>query len=141
MHTYWRIYKWLSLTHTPLNLCLNSAQFGSNNYGTSKATIEEQTAKGKVVVLDIEMEGVKQVKKSSISARYVFISPPSEEELEKRLRGRGTENEDSVNQRLNRAKEELAWSKTEKFDKVLVNDDLEKTFKELDEFVYEMPAQ
>lgn len=141
MHTYWRIYKWLSLTHTPLNLCFNSAQFGSNNYGTSKATIEEQTAKGKVVVLDIEMEGVKQVKKSSISARYVFISPPSEEELEKRLRGRGTENEDSVNQRLNRAKEELAWSKTEKFDKVLVNDDLEKTFKELDEFVYEMPAQ
>ncbi|KAI6381493.1 hypothetical protein MCOR25_001186 [Pyricularia grisea] len=117
------------------------AQFGSNNYGTSKATIEEQTAKGKVVVLDIEMEGVKQVKKSSISARYVFISPPSEEELEKRLRGRGTENEDSVNQRLSRAKEELAWSKTEKFDKVLVNDDLEKTFKELDEFVYQTPSQ
>lgn len=87
------------------------------------------------------MEGVKQVKKSSISARYVFISPPSEEELEKRLRGRGTENEDSVNQRLSRAKEELAWSKTEKFDKVLVNDDLEKTFKELDEFVYQTPSQ
>ncbi|KAL8365257.1 hypothetical protein RB595_004182 [Gaeumannomyces hyphopodioides] len=115
------------------------AQFGSNNYGTSKATIEEQTAKGQVVVLDIEMEGVKQVKKSSIEARYVFVSPPSEAELEKRLRGRGTESEDSVQQRLARAKEELAWSKTTEFDRVLVNDDLEKTFAELDEFVYSAP--
>lgn len=124
---------------TFLFLSARSAQFGSNNYGTSKATIEEQTAKGQVVVLDIEMEGVKQVKKSSIEARYVFISPPSEAELEKRLRGRGTESEDSVQQRLARAKEELAWSKTTEFDRVLVNDDLEKTFAELDEFVYSAP--
>ncbi|KAM5381139.1 hypothetical protein ACJZ2D_003055 [Fusarium nematophilum] len=112
------------------------AQFGSNLYGTSKVTIEEQTAKGKVVVLDIEMEGVKQVKASSIDARYVFVSPPSNEELEKRLRGRGTETEASVQQRLGRARDELAWAETAEFDKILVNDDLEKTYQELDSFVY-----
>ncbi|KAJ4168108.1 guanylate kinase [Fusarium falciforme] len=113
------------------------AQFGSNLYGTSKATIEEQTAKGRVVVLDIEMEGVKQVKASSIDARYVFVAPPDNEELEKRLRGRGTETEDSIQQRLARAKDELAWAESAKFDKILVNDDLEKTYDELDAFVYE----
>ncbi len=85
-------------------------------------TIADQSAKGRVVVLDIEMEvrlghipvggwagqkrggrgakqqrqGVKQIKKSDISARYVFIAPPSEEILEERLRGRGTENEKSI---------------------------------------------
>ncbi|KAF4441746.1 guanylate kinase [Fusarium acutatum] len=114
------------------------AQFGSNLYGTSKATIEEQTAKGKVVVLDIEMEGVKQVKASSIDARYVFVSPPDTEELEKRLRGRGTETEESIQQRLTRAQDELAWAKNAEFDKILVNDDLEKTYQELDAFVYNM---
>ncbi|KAG8355208.1 hypothetical protein FVEN_g6980 [Fusarium venenatum] len=112
------------------------AQFGSNLYGTSKATIEEQTAKGKVVVLDIEMEGVKQVKASTIDARYVFVSPPDTEELEKRLRGRGTETEESIQQRLTRAQDELAWARSAEFDKILVNDDLEKTYQELDAFVY-----
>lgn len=66
-----------------------------------------------IVVLDIEMEGVKQVKKSAIKARYVFIAPPSEEELEKRLRGRGTETEESIQKRLAQAKLELEFAKTE----------------------------
>jgi guanylate kinase len=83
------------------------------------------------------MEGVKQVKASSIDARYVFVAPPDNEELEKRLRGRGTETEDSIQQRLARAKDELAWAESAKFDKILVNDDLEKTYDELDAFVYE----
>lgn len=80
------------------------AQFGGNCYGTSKGTIAEQTSKGKVVVLDIEMEGVKQIKQSGMEARYIFVAPPSEEELERRLRGRGTEKEESVLKRLNQAK-------------------------------------
>lgn len=80
------------------------AKFGGNRYGTSKSTIREQGEKGKVVVLDIEMEGVKQIKASSIPARFVFVAPPSEEELEKRLRGRGTEKEESIQKRLAQAK-------------------------------------
>jgi guanylate kinase len=118
----------------------DSAQFGSNLYGTSKATIEEQTAKGKVVVLDIEMEGVKQIKASGIRARYVFIAPPSAAELEKRLRGRGTESEKSVQDRLEKAKVELAFAETGVHDKIIVNEDLEKAYKELKDFVYAPPT-
>lgn len=83
------------------------------------------------------MEGVKQVKRSDIKARYVFISPPSEEELERRLRGRGTEKEESVQKRLAQAKLELEFARTGGVhDKIIVNDDLEKAYKELEDFVY-----
>ncbi|EOO00461.1 putative guanylate kinase protein [Phaeoacremonium minimum UCRPA7] len=117
------------------------AKFGRNRYGTSKMTIEEQSAKGRVVVLDIEMEGVKQIKQSNFPARYVFVAPPSEEELEKRLRGRGTEKEESVQERLAQAKIELEYSKTPGVhDIIIVNDNLEKAYKELEDFVY-TPSQ
>ncbi|KAK0715573.1 guanylate kinase [Lasiosphaeris hirsuta] len=119
---------------------VESAQFGDNFYGTSKATIEEQTRKGKVVVLDIEMEGVKQIKASGFDARYVFIAPPSFEELEKRLRGRGTDKEESILKRLAQAKLELEFSKTPGVhDKIIVNTDLEKAYEELVGFVYAEP--
>lgn len=80
------------------------AKFGGNRYGTSKMTIREQGDKGKVVVLDIEMEGVKQIKQSNIPARFVFVAPPNEEELERRLRGRATDKEESIQKRLAQAK-------------------------------------
>lgn len=99
-------------------------------------TIDTQTAKGQVVVLDIEMEGVKQVKASSIDARYVFVKPPSMEELEKRLRGRGTEKEESIQKRLAQAKKELEYAETGAHDVVIVNEDLETAYKELEDFVY-----
>jgi guanylate kinase len=123
----------------PYVLC-NSAQFGDNFYGTSKATIEEQSAKGRLVVLDIEMEGVKQIKTSKIPARYVFIAPPSETELEKRLRGRGTETEKSIQARLEQAKAELAFAETGVHDKIIVNDDVDEAYKELEDFVYAPPT-
>jgi len=116
---------------------VENAQFGDNLYGTSKATIEEQTAKGKTVVLDIEVEGVKQIQASGFPARYVFIAPPSEAELEKRLRGRGTEKEDSIQKRLNQAKVELEYAKVPGVhDRVIVNNDLETAYKELEEFIF-----
>lgn len=115
---------------------VESAQFGSNFYGTSKATIAEQSARGRVVVLDIEMEGVKQVQRSDIAARYVFVAPPSMEELESRLRGRGTESEDSIQQRLAQARVELEFGQSGAFDKVIVNDDLDAAYGELDRWVY-----
>ncbi|KAK8086525.1 guanylate kinase [Apiospora phragmitis] len=113
------------------------AKFGSNRYGTSKKTIEEQTAKGRVVVLDIEMEGVKQIKASGINARYVFIKPPSFEALEQRLRGRGTETEEAVGKRLAQAKVELEYADTPGVHDIqIVNDDLDKAYKELEDYVY-----
>ncbi|OOQ91468.1 Guanylate kinase [Penicillium brasilianum] len=114
------------------------ALFGGNQYGTSKRTIADQMANGLVVVLDIEMNGVKQMKAdSSIDARYVYIKPPSFETLERHLRGRGTEKEEDIQKRLAQAKAEVEYANTQGVhDKIIVNDDLEKAFKELEEFVY-----
>lgn len=115
------------------------AKFGGNRYGTSKRTIADLTASGKVVVLDIEMEGVKQIKLTDLSARYVFISPPSPalSTLESRLRGRGTEKEESIQKRLLQAKNELEYSKTPGVhDLIIVNDDLETAYKELESFIF-----
>lgn len=116
------------------------AQFSGNRYGTSKMTIEEQTAKGRVVLLDIEMEGVKQIKKAGIPARFVFISPPSLQVLETRLRGRGTEKEESIGKRLAQARLELEYAQTQGVhDIIIVNDDLEKAYRELENFIYHSP--
>ncbi|KAK1144399.1 hypothetical protein N8T08_005552 [Aspergillus melleus] len=77
------------------------ACFSGNYYGTSKQTIDDQASKGLAVVLDIEMQGVKQMKANpSIDARYVFVRPPSFEALGARLRARGTENEEAIQRRL-----------------------------------------
>lgn len=83
------------------------------------------------------LQGVKQIKQSSISARYVFVAPPSEEVLEQRLRGRGTETEESIQKRLKQARNELEYSRTPGVhDKIIVNDDLDTAYKELEGFVY-----
>lgn len=83
------------------------------------------------------VQGVKQIKESSISARYIFIAPPSTEELEKRLRGRGTESEASILKRLEQATNELEYSKSPGVhDVIIVNDDLDTAYKALEEFVY-----
>ncbi|KAH6983111.1 guanylate kinase [Ilyonectria sp. MPI-CAGE-AT-0026] len=114
------------------------AKFGGNRYGTSKMTIEQQSSKGKLVVLDIEMEGVKQIKQSTISARYIFIAPPSTAALESRLRGRGTEKEESIQKRLAQAVNELEYSNTPGIhDIIIVNEDLETAYNTLDNFIYQ----
>jgi guanylate kinase len=120
------------------------AEFNGNLYGTSKQTVIDQTARGSVVLLDIEMEGVKQLKveqskaDSQINARFVFIKPPSLEALEARLRGRGTEDEESIQRRLAQAITELAYAETAGVhDKIIINDDLDKAFHELEDFIFE----
>lgn len=70
-------------------------------------------------------------------ARYIFIKPPSFEALERRLQGRGTEKDEDIQKRLVQAKAEVEYADTQSVhDKIIVNDDLEKAFKELEEFVY-----
>jgi guanylate kinase len=87
-------------------------------------------------------QGVKQIKSSHIEARYVFISPPSMSVLESRLRGRGTEKEESVQKRLAQARNELEYSETEgAHDLIIVNDDLETAYKELEEFIFKEKTQ
>lgn len=116
---------------------IEHAQFGSNLYGTSVAAIKSVAEQGRICILDIEMEGVKQVKRrEDLNARFVFLAPPSMEELERRLRGRNTETEESLQQRLAQARNELAFSQTPgAHDKIVVNDDLDRAYGELKEFI------
>lgn len=113
------------------------AYFSGNHYGTSKQTIADQMAKGLVVVLDIEMDGVRQIQENhTIDARYIFVQPPSLGALEARLRSRGTENEEQVRRRLAQARAEMEFAEQGVHDKIIVNDDLERAYQELEEFVY-----
>ncbi|KAE8349421.1 P-loop containing nucleoside triphosphate hydrolase protein [Aspergillus coremiiformis] len=114
------------------------ATFSGNRYGTSKRTIADQMEKGRVVVLDIEMHGVRQMKANpGIDARYVFVKPPSFEALEARLRGRGTEGDEDVRKRLAQARVELEYADAQSgVDKIVVNDDLEVAYRELEAFVF-----
>ncbi|KAH8886175.1 guanylate kinase [Thozetella sp. PMI_491] len=128
------------------NTFVEYTEFNSNFYGTSKQTVIDQTMKGSVVLLDIEMEGVKRLKEeqrntdSQINPRFVFIKPPSFGELEVRLRGRGTEDEGSIQRRLARARAELDYAETGVHDKVIVNRDLEEAYRELEEFIFNTNA-
>lgn len=83
------------------------------------------------------MEGVKWLKASTIDARYIFIKPPSFETLEARLRSRGSEKEEDIQKRLAQARVELEYAdRPGVHDKIIVNDELEKAYAELEEFVY-----
>lgn len=142
---------------------IEHAKFGGNYYGTSVKAVKDVAEKGRICVLDIEMEvctlpmqsssllilttapltesfrffqGVKQVKKTDLGARFIFLSPPSLKILEERLRGRGTDDEESVKKRLEQADKEMAFSKEEGVhDKIVVNDDLDRAYREVEEWV------
>jgi len=81
------------------------------------------------------MQGVKSVKNTNLNARYLFLAPPSIETLRQRLEGRGTETKESVEKRIAAATAEIEYSKTGAHDKVIVNDDLDKAYAELKEFI------
>ncbi len=113
-------------------LFVEYANVHGNYYGTSVAAVETVQKEGKICILDIDVQGVQNVKKSSLDAIYLFVAPPSMEELEKRLRGRGTEKEEAIVKRLANAKGELDYGLEEgNFDRVFTNDDLNKTFEAL----------
>jgi len=98
----------------------------------SIAAVETVQKSGKICILDIDVQGVQKVKESSLTPIYLFIAPPSMEELEKRLRGRGTETEDQVKTRLANASKELDYGQKEgNFDRVFVNAGLEQCFEDM----------
>ena len=97
--------------------------------------IESVRSAGKICILDIDYQGVINVKKSSLDPLYLFIAPPSMEALESRLRSRGTESEKDITKRLGNAAKEMEYGNQEgNFDKIFVNDDLEKTASSLVDF-------
>ncbi|MCL7042045.1 hypothetical protein MKW94_003702 [Papaver nudicaule] len=111
---------------------LESASVHGNLYGTSIEAVEVVSDAGKRCVLDIDVQGARSVRTCSLDAIYIFICPPSFEELEKRLRARGTETEEQVQKRLRNAKIELEEGKSSGlFDHILVNCDLEICYQTL----------
>lgn len=115
---------------------IESATFGGNMYGTSKKAVDVVRDCGKVCVLDIDVQGVKQVKQTTLNPWYVFIKPPSLETLQERLKKRNTENLTSLTLRLQAAKKEIEYGEDpENFDFVVINDDLEHAYDELKKFV------
>lgn len=100
-------------------LLLEYAEYCGNLYGTPRAYVEECLQNGKNVVLEIETEGAFNVKAAMPQAFLVFIAPPDMQTLEERLRGRGTEDGETVNRRLTRARAEMALA--DKYDITIVN--------------------
>lgn len=116
---------------------IEHAEFAGRRYGTSVQAVKDVVNKGRACVLDIEMEGVKQVKKyDDLEAKFVFVKPPSVEELEKRLKGRGTESEEAIRKRLDQAVKELEYAEGEGVhDVVIVNDNLETAYQRLHGYI------
>ena len=112
---------------------LEHATYSGNRYGTLKSEVERRLAEGKSVVLEIEVQGARQVRKAMPEAVQVFIVPPSPEALRLRLVGRGTDPPDEVERRLRVAEEEMA-ARAE-FAHVVVNDRLEDAVERLSSIV------
>src|SRR5580658_7274611 len=98
--------------------------FGKHSYGTPKKWLEESRKKGLDLVLEIDVQGAAQVKEKIPEAVAIFILPPSRQELERRLRARGQDSDDSIAKRLDRARKEV--ERYREYDYLNVNDDLER---------------
>ncbi|MDT3445509.1 MULTISPECIES: guanylate kinase [unclassified Pseudofrankia] len=99
------------------------ATFAGNRYGTPRAPLERRLDEGLPALLEIELQGARQVRAAIPAARFVFLTPPSWDELVRRLTGRGTERPEVIERRLARARVELTAEP--EFDAVVVNDDVE----------------
>lgn len=114
--------------------------YSNNFYGTLKSEMERIWSKGNTVIFDVDVIGGLNLKKKfKEDALAIFVKPPSYEELEKRLRGRSTESEDKINQRMEKATKELAFAP--EFDIILVNDNLEEACEQAASQVREFLSQ
>ncbi|HNU74004.1 MAG TPA: guanylate kinase [Deltaproteobacteria bacterium] len=115
------------------NEFLEWARVHDNLYGTSLSWVESQEKLGRHILLDIDVQGVKQAQGKRVSGTYIFILPPSIDELVKRLAKRGTEDERSFRLRLNNAKDELkAWTM---YDYLVVNDDIARAIDDVQSII------
>lgn len=117
---------------------LEWAQYAGNYYGTPRKSVEDHIAAGDQVILEIEVQGALQVKERMPEAKLLFIEPPSLEVLEQRLRGRGTEDEDTIRKRMETARVEL--SRKKEYDICFVNDRLNACVNEVVAYLEEQAA-
>ncbi len=112
---------------------IEHARYVGNYYGTPKSYVMEQMEAGKNVILEIEIQGALNVKEKFPDTLLLFVTPPNAQELESRLRGRGTETDEVIKSRLKRAVEEAEYM--DRYDYILVNDDLETCVREMHELI------
>ena len=117
---------------------LEWAEFAGHCYGTPRQPVQEHLDAGRPVLLEIELEGARQVRHSFPEGFQIFIKPPSFEELERRIRGRGTDSDGAIRRRLERAQVELEAEG--EFDAVLVNGDLSAGVADLERLMGLAPA-
>ena len=110
-------------------LFLEWAQFAGNYYGTPLSSVNEKIKKGLTVLLEIEVEGAKQIKEKFPESLSIFLLPPNKAELERRIRNRGTDKEEAIKKRLLRANYEISASN--QFDFALINDNVNETAKRI----------
>ena len=109
------------------------AKYGDNRYGSPKAPVVEAISQGRDVILEIEVVGAAKVKAQYPDGTYVFIAPPSLEELRSRLTGRNTETQEQIEKRLAKAESEL--ERMPSYDYVVVNDSLEDAVKDIEDIL------
>jgi guanylate kinase len=115
------------------NEFLEHATYSGNRYGTLRSEVEGRFAEGRSVVLEIEVQGARQVRAAMPESVLVFIAPPSPEALRERLEGRGTDSQEAIADRLRTAELELAAQ--EEFQHVVVNDQVDRAAGELERIV------
>ena len=135
---------------------LETTEFSSNLYGTrlvdtrsflilssmilAKKAVEDVAQTGRICLLDVDKQGVKNIRKTDLNPLFIYISPPSYEILEKRLRGRQTDTEAAIEKRLQEAKESMEFSKEPgMYDHIILNDKLEEAYQQLREILRKVP--
>lgn len=117
---------------------LEWAEFAGNLYGTLRPAVEEQLRQGKRVILEIELAGARQIRKTFPEAMRIFILPPSIHELESRIRHRGTESDEAIARRLARAQAEI--DAASEFDLQIINDDFDHAIEQIESALFATAA-
>ena len=116
------------------NLFIEWAQFAGNYYGTPLSSVEKKIKDGLTVLLEIEVEGAKQIKEKYPESVSIFLLPPNKAELERRIRNRGTDKEEAIKKRLLRANYEISVSN--QFDFELTNHNVDETVKRIIKLIH-----
>lgn len=115
------------------NSMLEYAQYAGNYYGTPKEPVDEMLKAGKAVILEIDVQGADKIKEIYPDVIRIFIMPPSVSVLERRLRGRNTEDEETINHRLVIAKGEMKMAS--EYDFIVINDELDSAVKDIETII------
>lgn len=121
---------------------LEHAVYNGNYYGTPRTYVQEKLDRGRVVILEIDVEGARQIKSAMPDSFAIFIKPPSEDALIDRLRGRQREDEETIQKRFSLARKEIAFAEsTDIYDVFVVNDDFDRAVAEIEKLVQRRLAE